>query len=452
MSARTTVSGWLRATVTWLRAGMTWRVGYLLAWILVGASAVSLYASTTGPSFYGLTIRAGISVEPLAKPQGPVGAEQPVGVEPKKATPSTGIGCIRVEGEVSVVDLPWTGTSVTVTAIGESGTLMVVERVKIDPMRDPGMFTTCVAGEAGKERLARIELSAAQPLAELSAQPATKWLADSAARECERHRLVDDARCHRIAGTETLTIQGANAVRHESTSVPLWALVLGVGTFVCGIYASILGTRRLGVLANAGASVAIVLLSLMMLGIIVEGYLYVLENHHDGGVVIQTSLGYLTRSTYHAQIPEDWIFSLTLPGRSAAGGPIQGFGAPLWVILLGTFGACLIAAQYLVRSPFDLGDRSEQGSTPVSQEQKNLLTGSKADQLVTILFAPLGSIYVYQSLMMFDTIGSVAVATTILASGVSVNLLVSMASAKVTASVNKALGRDEATRPNSVSP
>ena len=157
----------------------------------------------------------------------------------------------------------------------------------------------------------------------------------------------------------------------------------------------------------------------------------------DGEEPKSTSLGfgYVFYDSYVSDGPKDWNFSLTAPHENAGpgstttaaadSGPARGFGAPLWVLLLSVLGAGLYTIKLVV-------DNVRKGSTYTEKAVRTMAADIIQHQFY-ILFAPLGSIFVYQFLILAG-IGSkpLTVALAALASGIALNVLLKKAWDSVT--------------------
>lgn len=158
----------------------------------------------------------------------------------------------------------------------------------------------------------------------------------------------------------------------------------------------------------------------------------------DGPKQKATSIGfgYVFFNSYVVDGPKDWNFSLTRPHRITAPGsnegqadsvtaasapqPASGFGAPLWVLLLSVLGAGLYTIKLVV-------DNVRKGSS-YSEQAVRAMAADILQHQFYILFAPLGSIFVYQFLILTG-VGSksLTVALAALASGIALNVLLKKA-------------------------
>jgi hypothetical protein len=120
--------------------------------------------------------------------------------------------------------------------------------------------------------------------------------------------------------------------------------------------------------------------------------------------------------------------------RSSAGSTTQaqagGFGAPLWVIVLAVIGATLLTVTMVlqeIESPPDFNNTGD-----LRKRVRNIVA-----QQLFMLFAPLGGIFLYQTLLAAEAAEQpLAVATAALGAGASLNYLLAKA-VEVTGSLLK---------------
>jgi len=176
-----------------------------------------------------------------------------------------------------------------------------------------------------------------------------------------------------------------------------------------------------------------------------------------------TPLGfaYVYFDSYVKDAPDDWNFSLTAPATIPAPkiaeprvdissttaaaalraidhtNPATGFGAPFWVLMLSVIGSGLYTIKLVV-------DNVRKGSTYSPEEVRSTAADIIQHQFY-ILFSPLGSIFVYQTLLLAG-IGTkpLTVAIAALASGIALNVVLK----KAWDTVAKILQNDQP--PNSV--
>ena len=142
--------------------------------------------------------------------------------------------------------------------------------------------------------------------------------------------------------------------------------------------------------------------------------------------------------------PNDWNFSLTAPATIPApkvsepstditsttaaaalraidhSNPATGFGAPFWVLMLSVIGSGLYTIKLVV-------DNVRKGSTYTEVEVRSTAADIIQHQFY-ILFSPLGSIFVYQTLLLAG-IGTkpLTIAIAALASGIALNVVLKKA-------------------------
>lgn len=169
-------------------------------------------------------------------------------------------------------------------------------------------------------------------------------------------------------------------------------------------------------------------------------------------------LGFITvfRGTYVENAPDEWLLSLSDPGQpsplkssvsseatapkdTAADGArtgavvqaassdsdsgkvkaVKGFGAPLWVILLAVVGAGILTVSLMTR---------EIKSPAETEEKRRDRIYYAVQHQVYILFAPIGAIFVYQTMVVTNTAGHpLMVAVAALGAGGALNALLKYA-------------------------
>lgn len=390
------------------RGLLGWQVGYLGAWavsILAAGAYACLYVDPPMPK--DLSVRIGLTAGSECSDSG-------------------------LSGQVTLADVPVEGADVSIAVRDPQGRVLDAFLVQTG---EGGYFSRCIAGQEPHTLAA----TATIPLSKLASHPALTWHVKDMVDACAAPGWRQEPCCNRVRGVARFEDSPGNAMTRLRLRVPRWLFVGGIGSLLLGLYASILGAQRLGVLASIALSLATVFVAMGMLGIILTGYIGVLWNHQEAGVVFQTPLGYLTQGTFHPDVADDWLFSLTLPEKiSGETTRLRGFGAPMWTILLATIGACIIALQNLIRTPFDLDEKD-------GFARRNELNGHKADHLFTVVFAPLGAIYVYQTLLELGITRTVPVAAIMLASGLALNHLVTLASRRVKDVIGRAMASQPAT-------
>ena len=225
--------------------------------------------------------------------------------------------------------------------------------------------------------------------------------------------------------------------RHQQRNVkiPPSALGLLLGIFLLSLWVAFVRAKQVKWkrLKHFASVLLAFLFTLSVICIISSGINYVHAKGKKGEIL---SLGYafLFQHSYADACPKEWIFSFTLPKkvpdsnssekevqRSGIGGDhksISAFGAPLWVILLSVIGASITTVSLIVR---------ETKETPDYENDKHAFWQRIQDIVqhqFLILFAPLGAIFVYQSLVAADAVNnSLTVALAALGAGPTVNYL-----------------------------
>ena len=141
------------------------------------------------------------------------------------------------------------------------------------------------------------------------------------------------------------------------------------------------------------------------------------------------SLGFATlfRGTYVEAVPSEWLISLTeRPGLSADASDagvllVRGFGAPLWVLLVSVIGAGLLTVSIILK---EIGDRPDMNVAKEIHKRIEMIVRHQ----FFILFAPLGAIFVYQTLILAEAAENpFTVALAALGAGASLNALLNRA-------------------------
>lgn len=159
---------------------------------------------------------------------------------------------------------------------------------------------------------------------------------------------------------------------------------------------------------------------------------------------IPLGFAYVYFDSYVKDAPDDWNFSLTAPATIPApkiaepnsditsttaaaalraidhSNPATGFGAPFWVLMLSVIGSGLYTIKLVV-------DNVRKGSTYSEQEVRSTAADIIQHQFY-ILFSPIGSIFVYQTLLLAG-IGTkpLTIAIAALASGIALNVVLKKA-------------------------
>jgi hypothetical protein len=199
-----------------------------------------------------------------------------------------------------------------------------------------------------------------------------------------------------------------------------------------------------------------IVLSLSMIAVIAVslGYIKGEDNKEE---VVTMGFGTVFQGQYAEKENSEWMFSFTTPPKEAyKGNPIKGFGVPLWVMLISVIGAGLYTISIVVweishrprfyyleqNYPKDLDPEELAAATEEEQvalkaklkENRALFMGDRKifrDRMRTIMthqfyiiFAPLGSIFVYQILVASESANQdTMVAVVALGSGLSLSAL-----------------------------
>lgn len=222
-------------------------------------------------------------------------------------------------------------------------------------------------------------------------------------------------------GEEILRIAGPGSLRNVKLSVRT-LLPLPV-IFLLSAVLPFIGTANP---LRHGCSIFLAFLfTATMIAFLSLGLSYVKITAKKGEVL---SLGFasLYHGTYVEEAEPEWLFSFTEPPPleqppQKQPNVVQGFGAPLWVLLLSVVGSALLTVTLIV---------NEISSRP---DFNNLDEARKRDELIVrhqffILFAPLGAIFVYQLLVVAEAAEQpVTVALAAIGAGASLNNLLTRA-------------------------
>jgi hypothetical protein len=170
--------------------------------------------------------------------------------------------------------------------------------------------------------------------------------------------------------------------------------------------------------------VALVGLAILLIGLVISSLTAALQDlewteKETGAKVISFGFAYAVKGTYIPNHPPEWILSLTPVGdlKPEQLMNLTGLGAPLWTLLIAVFGASLFTISIVIRAI------KEPPDTAAPAAFRNRVQEVALHQFY-VVFAPLGSIFVYQLLLMAGAANTpVVVALAALASGITLNLL-----------------------------
>jgi hypothetical protein len=152
---------------------------------------------------------------------------------------------------------------------------------------------------------------------------------------------------------------------------------------------------------------------------VIAGFIGLIHSHvvseTMGTELLFTKVGYVTRGTYAADVPVDWVFSLSMPFFEMTGDDklLRGLGAPLWAILVSTVGAAVHSLMLLtgLLKPPPNADRKP---SPIN----------RVEMLLHIAFAPVSAIVIYPMLVWAGITGFVVTFPVLLVAGLSLGPLV----------------------------
>ncbi len=274
-----------------------------------------------------------------------------------------------------------------------------------------------------------------------------------------------------LHGVETLAAGGAS--RFRRIKLPIVHFLYLPALLLLSVLLPFLGHQP-GRLRYVLAMVLAVTFSFCMIGSIAKGLYQVHSTGQEGETI---SLGFVSifKGTYVPGSPPEWLVSLTAPfeqpaparpqrlsspesaaavtpsggasvnaaapalvnssgtengslgvqGPSSASpapdaAPIQGFGAPLWVVLLAVIGASILTVSLIAG---EIKDPPGVDTNKIRERIHNVV-----EHQIYILFAPIGGIFVYQTLVISDTARQpLTVAVAALGAGAAVNSLLKYA-------------------------
>lgn len=172
-----------------------------------------------------------------------------------------------------------------------------------------------------------------------------------------------------------------------------------------------------------GRLVATMIFARLMLGcfaatmalVMIRGY-HILTSGDLKSELISIGLGYIHKGRFAGLASDDWLYMLDnpLPGE----GVLEAVGAPVWVIVLSTFGAGIMVTEFLLKDVPDLKS---------TDEKVDLETNGLARQFLAVAFAPLGAIFVYQFAVKLGIANREFIAVAALASGLAMTRVVELA-------------------------
>ena len=163
-----------------------------------------------------------------------------------------------------------------------------------------------------------------------------------------------------------------------------------------------------------------ILLVMSMCGTLMLSMAY-FANRGAPGDIFNFGFAQVFYGSHTSEIPSEWMVSLTTP-QPKADGVVTGFFAPLWVMLVAVIGASLMTLSLLVADIVK----------PVTVDSDDKILRKRIQSIVMhqffIVFAPLGAIFVYQSLLAAKAAEEpIAVATAALGAGVAINVILKSA-------------------------
>jgi hypothetical protein len=246
----------------------------------------------------------------------------------------------------------------------------------------------------------------------------------------------------------------ADGAQLRKVSISFWWVAYIPGIFLASILLAFVDVEPQNLKHKYYAGLVLSLLfTVAMITAISLGMSFV-SSHDQHDEILSLGFGSLFHDTYVPEHQREWILSLTSPPELGADTvttavadttsvaitqpqPARGFGAPLWVLLLGVIGASLRTVQIVVkeitqRPEYEKALADALADANKGKELRSMVREHMEDIVLHqfyILFAPLGAIFVYQALVAGDAAGnSLTVAVAALGAGASLNALLKKAS------------------------
>jgi hypothetical protein len=268
----------------------------------------------------------------------------------------------------------------------------------------------------------------------------------------------DDGQAEPLRGEATVNITSTGSFRTVTLSA--WALAFLPAIFLVSIVVPFIP----GAPGQIRYVFTILMAFLFTVGMVASISMGLQKVNSTGtrGDVLSMGFASMFRGSYVDGVQEEWLFSFTEPNErfvltapreaaptvltldttSAAGAVeerkqqdepasgekaalIQGFGAPLWVLLLAVYGAGLLTVAMIVSEIQNKPTAADPQKLPDEYRKR---MGKVVRHQFYILFAPIGAVFVYQLLVMSDAAAKpVTVALAALGAGASMNLLLEQA-------------------------
>jgi hypothetical protein len=226
-----------------------------------------------------------------------------------------------------------------------------------------------------------------------------------------------------LRGEENLRLSGAGRVRW-TTPDPLALLSIGV-VFILSVVIGLIQPRNTEASRRTKYFTLVVLsllFTLTMIALIAVGLKNVNADSRAGDVI---SLGFanIYQGSYVKDVPPEWLFSLTAPQTWTQDRVSQGFGVPLWLLLVAVLGSGVYTIALLVKHV---------NEDPRTDAEYRARIGNLVSHQFYMLFSPLGAVLIYQLMVAAGSASvQVTVAFVIFAAGVAANALLDQAVKKV---------------------
>lgn len=218
-----------------------------------------------------------------------------------------------------------------------------------------------------------------------------------------------------LEGRHVLVLASPTDGFQQRVDLNPWVIAFLPGIFLVS-FAIPLTPGEIGRLSHAFSLALAFLFTGSMVVVISLGLDFVNSDEHSGHVL---SLGFATlfQGTYVPGESPEWLFSLTAAPREDTE-VVQGFGAPLWVLLVAVIGAALMTVSLIVG---EISKPPQPGETRARVE-------SVVRHQFFVMFAPIGALFVYQILVAADAAREpLTVALAALGAGLALNELLKRA-------------------------
>jgi len=246
-----------------------------------------------------------------------------------------------------------------------------------------------------------------------------------------------------VRGEALLSVSGKGFYR--TLRIPGWVPGSLLGTFFLSVLvAFILPTRKW----KYWIMVIFAFFFTFWMMVVISLGLYFVSTKGTEGEILSLGFASVFKGTYVKGVQEEWLFSFTSPGNalskpvtadapSNAGAPpeitVNGFGAPLWVVLIAVLGAGIFTVSVIVLEIKESATLNFADPSKVSERIEKLVRHQ-----FFILFAPVGAIFIFQILLAGGAAEKpLTVALAVLGAGATLNVLLDKAVKKAEALIKE---------------